>query len=98
MKEYESFKDAEQSLVKYFHPYNYERIHEALNCHMSAEIYFGATLKEKQKNKPIELLTTDAVKIRMKLMPNSPKGFIIPISDSNIQKPNLVTLNCQFIV
>jgi len=98
LKEYESFEDAERSLTKYFHSYNYERIHEALDYHTPAEIYFGVNTEEKQKNNSIELLTTDAARIRMKLMPNSPKDFIIPIIDSNIQKPNLVTLNCQLTV
>lgn len=39
--DYQSYAEAECSLRNYFHIYNHERLHQALNYHTPAEVYFG---------------------------------------------------------
>ena len=41
MKSYESVAEARQSLAKYFHFYNTERLHESLGYQTPQEVYFG---------------------------------------------------------
>jgi putative transposase len=45
LQDYSSFREAEQSLSKYFHTYNTDRLHQSLNYQTPAEVYF-----EKIKN------------------------------------------------
>ena len=40
LKDYASFAEAEISIKKYFHTYNTERLHQALNYQTPAEVYF----------------------------------------------------------
>lgn len=40
LKDYASFAEAESSLTKYFHIYNTDRLHQALNYQTPAEVYF----------------------------------------------------------
>lgn len=42
LKEYSSFSDAQQSLHGYFHTYNHDRLHSALNYKTPAEVYFAS--------------------------------------------------------
>jgi putative transposase len=42
LKEYTSFDDAEHSLQQYFHTYNYDRLHSALQYKTPAEVYFAS--------------------------------------------------------
>lgn len=76
LKEYTSFAQAEQSLTKYFHSYNYERIHESLDYLTPAEAYFKVNLNELQTNEVADSLLTNEAKARRCLIPLSPKDFI----------------------
>lgn len=40
LKDYTSFQEAENSLKKYFHTYNTDRLHQSLNYQTPAEVYF----------------------------------------------------------
>lgn len=40
LKDYTSFTEAKNSLNKYFHIYNHERLHQSLNYQTPAEVYF----------------------------------------------------------
>lgn len=44
INDYQSFDDAQQSIARYIHIYNNERLHSALDYHTPAEIYFQAPL------------------------------------------------------
>lgn len=79
LKEYESFNHAKRSLFKYFHKYNYERIHENLDYLTPAEVYFGVNLDEERKNEATESILGSEAIARRCLMPESPKDFIISI-------------------
>lgn len=41
LHEYQSFKEAHDSLTRYFHTYNNRRLHQSLGYQTPAEVYFG---------------------------------------------------------
>lgn len=49
LKDYTSFSEAENSLKKYFHTYNTDRLHQSLNYQTPAEVYFKLTKKQRSK-------------------------------------------------
>lgn len=55
MKSYETVAEARQSLARYFHFYNTERLHESLGYQTTQEVYSGKrTLKEGSETKPVQ--------------------------------------------
>ena len=53
MKSYETVAEARQSLAKYFHFYNTERLHESLGYQTPKEVYYKERrLKETTATKP----------------------------------------------
>jgi putative transposase len=48
LKEYTSFSDAQQSLHTYFHTYNHDRLHSALQYNTPAEVYFASAALKNQ--------------------------------------------------
>jgi putative transposase len=53
LKSYETVKEARESLARYFHFYNTERLHEALGYRTPLGVYFGERrLKEDSETKP----------------------------------------------
>lgn len=57
---YESVRDARNSLQEYFHLYNRERLHESLGYRTPHEVYFGETITNSiQTDKSIHLIETN---------------------------------------
>jgi len=57
LKSYETVKEARESIARYFHFYNTERLHEALDYRTPLEVYFGdGRLKETSEAKPAQAL------------------------------------------
>jgi len=55
LKSYETVIEARESLARYFHFYNTERLHESLGYRTPQEVYFeGQRLKEGSETKPVQ--------------------------------------------
>ncbi|MBI5903532.1 MAG: IS3 family transposase [Deltaproteobacteria bacterium] len=55
LKSYETAKEARESLARYFHFYNTERLHEALSYRTPQEVYLGEQrLKKDSESKPAQ--------------------------------------------
>ena len=55
LKSYETVREARESLARYFHFYNTERLHESLGYRTPQEVYFeGQRLKEGSEAKPVQ--------------------------------------------
>lgn len=56
LKSYETVKEAKESLARYFHFYNTERLHESLGYRMPQDVYFeGQRLKKGSEAKPTQV-------------------------------------------